>query len=67
MGDTDGDGYATATDMSDMKDVILKTKNLEGAKFKAADIDDTKKVTSTDLSDINRAILKLTELIYIKK
>ena len=66
MGDTSGDGEATPEDMSDIKDVILKEKKLEGAMFKAADIDDTKNVTSTDLSDINKTILKIIDLIFIK-
>ena len=67
MGDLDGNGLVTPTDLSDVNKIVLKVLKVEGAKFKAADIDDSQKITPSDLSDINKTILGVIKLIYTKK
>ena len=67
MGDLDGNGLVTATDLSTLNQTILKTTTIEGAVFKAADLDDNEKLTATDLSTINNTILKNITLTYDKK
>ncbi len=67
MGDLDGNGLVTPTDLSDVNKIVLKILKVEGAKFKAADIDDSQRITPSDLSDINKTVLKLIKLVYVKK
>lgn len=67
MGDLDGNGLVTVTDLSGVNQTILKTIKLEGAVFKAADLDDNNEITVTDLSGINQKILKVIEFRYDKK
>lgn len=64
MGDLDGNGKVTATDLSAVNQTVLKVVKIEGAVFKAADLDDNEKITATDLSTINQVILKILKLVY---
>lgn len=57
MGDLDGNGKVTPTDLSAMNHVILKTVTLENEYFIAADMDENGKVSATDLSEENRIII----------
>ena len=66
MGDLDGDGKVTPTDLSTLNQAVLKDIKLEGAFFKAADLDDNENLTPTDLSTINNTILKNIVLTYKK-
>ena len=66
MGDLDGNGKVTATDLSTLNQTVLQLIQLKGASFKAADLDDNEKITATDLSTENNAILKNITLIYTK-
>ena len=66
MGDLDGNGKVTATDLSALNQNILKVVKLEGAVFKAADLDDNNRITATDLSTENSVILKNITLTYVK-
>ena len=43
MGDLDGDGKVSAVDLSTLNQVLLKIIQINGAEFKAADLDDNKK------------------------
>ena len=67
MGDLDGNGKVTATDLSALNQAFLKIIKLEDAAFKAADLDDNNKLSATDLSTINNTILKNIILTYDKK
>ena len=67
MGDLNGDGIVTATDLSALNQTILKLTTIEGAVFMAADLDDNDKLTATDLSTINNAILGNIKLTYEKE
>lgn len=66
MGDTDGDGRNSATDLADIKHVILKTLTLEGPYFLAADQDDSGRITATDLASIRQVILHVFRFTYTK-
>ena len=66
MDDLDGNGSITATDLSMLNQAILKIKDLDTNKMKAADLDNNKKLTATDLSTINQAILGIITLTYTK-
>ena len=68
MGDLSGDGRTTAQDLATLNQAVLGMldKELEGAVFKAADIDDNMKLTATDLAAVNGSILKITPLTYKK-
>lgn len=66
MGDLDGDGLVTVTDLSGINQAILRTIEVKGAIFKAADLDDNNEITVTDLSGINQKILKTIEFSYNK-
>ena len=66
MGDLDGNGLVTATDLSTLNQTILKLTTIEGAVFMAADLDDNKKLTATDLSTVNNTILQNIVLTYDK-
>jgi hypothetical protein len=66
MGDLDGNGKVTATDLSTLNQTVLQLIQLKGASFKAADLDDNEKITATDLSTENNAILKNITLTYTK-
>lgn len=66
MGDTDGNGKITATDLSDLNQAILKVKTIsDKAVFKAFDLDDNEKLTATDLSTEIKAFFGM-KLIYNK-
>ena len=56
----------TPTDLSTLNQAVLKDIKLEGAFFKAADLDDNENLTPTDLSTINNTILKNIVLTYKK-
>ena len=56
-GDLDGNGKVTATDLSTLKQTIVRTINLENEYFIAADIDENGKISATDLSEENRIIV----------
>lgn len=66
MGDTDGNGRNTATDLADIKHVILRTLTLEGPYFLAADQDDSGKITATDLASIKQVLLRVFKFTYTK-
>lgn len=59
MGDLNGDGKVTATDLSTLNQTILKLVTLENEYKIAADLDENDKITATDLSTINKILLKL--------
>ena len=67
MGDLDGNGLVTVTDLSGINQAILKTIELKDAIFKAADLDDNNEITVTDLSGVNQTILKTIKLTYDKR
>lgn len=67
MGDLDGNGLVTVTDLSGINQAVLKVIKLEGAVFKAADLDDNNEITVTDLSGENQKILKVIDFKYDKK
>lgn len=67
MGDLDGNGLVTVTDLSGINQAVLKTIELKDAVFKAADLDDNNEITVTDLSGVNQTILKTIKLTYDKK
>ena len=66
MGDTDGDGRNSATDLADIKHVLLRTLTLDGPYFLAADQDESGKITATDLASIRQVILRLFKFTYTK-
>ena len=53
--------------MTGVQTCALPILKLEGAFFKAADLDDNERLTPTDLSTINNTILKNITLTYNKK
>ena len=57
MGDLDGNGKVTATDLSAENQTILKLITLEDEYFIAADIDENQTIGATDLSTINQMII----------
>lgn len=59
MGDLNGDGKVTATDLSTLNQTILKLVTLENEYKIAADLDENNQLTATDLSTINKILLKL--------
>ena len=66
MGDLDGDGYVTATDLSGTNQAVLELITLNEAQNLAADVDDDEDITATDLSAENQTALELIKLFYIK-
>lgn len=59
MGDLNGDGKVTATDLSTLNQTILKLVTLENEYKIAADLDENDNLTATDLSTINKMLLKI--------
>lgn len=59
MGDLNGDGKVTATDLSTLNQTILKLVTLENEYKIAADLDENNSLTATDLSTINKMLLKI--------
>ena len=59
VGDLDGNGKVTATDLSTLNKAILKTVTLEGEYKLAGDLDESGRITATDLSTINQMVLKI--------
>ena len=59
MGDLDGNGKITATDLSTLNQTILKTVTLEKEYKIAGDLDENEKITATDLSTLNKMLLKI--------
>lgn len=59
MGDLDGDGKVTATDLSTLNQTIQKLVTLENEYKIAADLDENDNLTATDLSTINKMLLKI--------
>ena len=59
MGDLDGNGKITATDLSTLNQTILKTVTLENEYKIAGDLDENDKITATDLSTLNKMLLKI--------
>ena len=58
MGDLNGDGKVTPTDLSTVNQLILKIVEL-GNEYKiAADLDENEDITVTDLSTINKVLLE---------
>lgn len=58
IGDIDGNGKVTATDLAAINQHILKDIELQNAQFLAADISDDKNITATDLAAMIQIILK---------
>ena len=58
IGDIDGNGKVTVTDLAAMNQHVLKDINLEGAQLLSADISDNQNITVTDLAAIISLILK---------
>ena len=52
MGDINGDGKVTITDIAKIKLHIIKKEILTGTKFIAADLNNDKELTITDLARI---------------
>lgn len=59
FGDTSGDGKISTIDYSKVKAHILKTKILEGAYYKAADISKDNRISTIDYSKIKAHIQKV--------
>ena len=59
MGDLNGDGKITATDLSTINQTILKLVTLENEYKIAADLDENDNLTATDLSTINQMVLRI--------
>ena len=59
MGDLDGNGKVTATDLSTLNQTILKMVTLENEYKIAGDLDENEKITATDLSTLNKMLLKI--------
>lgn len=59
MGDLDGSGTITATDLSTLNQTILKIVTLENEYKIAADLDENDNLTATDLSTLNQMLLKV--------
>lgn len=59
MGDLDGNGKITATDLSTLNQTILKIVTLENEYMIAGDLDENEKITATDLSTLNKMLLKI--------
>ena len=57
MGDLDGNGKVTATDLSTLNQTVLQTETLENEYKIAGDLDENEKITATDLSTLNQMIL----------
>ena len=57
MGDLDGNGKITATDLSTLNQTILKVITLENEYNIAADLDENERITATDLSTLNQMLL----------
>jgi hypothetical protein len=66
MGDADGNGKVTATDLSTVNQALLRKIELTGASFKAMDLDDNNRMSATDLSTINNTVLGKIKLTYVK-
>ena len=59
MGDLDGNGKITATDLSTLNQTIQKIVTLENEYMIAGDLDENEKITATDLSTLNKMLLKI--------
>ena len=59
MGDLDGNGKVTATDLSTLNQTILKMVTLENEYKIAGDLDENEKITATDLSTLNKMLLQI--------
>lgn len=64
-GDTSGKGKVTTTDLSVMKQQLIKEYNFTDERFLSLDISDDGKITATDLAAINQAYLKELDLATI--
>ncbi len=51
IGDIDGDGIVTASDLADTIKAVLSNFNLKEEQFKAIDMDEDKSITAADLAD----------------
>ena len=58
LGDLNGDGKITATDISMLNQTIIKKRVLSDIQEKAADLDFSGKISATDLSKINQAFMR---------
>lgn len=62
MGDVNGDGTISTTDVAKMKMHLIELRKLEGAYLYAANVDGDEEVTITDLSKIRKAFFGELEL-----
>ena len=59
IGDLDGNGEVTITDLSKMNQILLETVKLEENEYKlSADLDKNDKISVTDLSMLNKLIIE---------
>lgn len=59
IGDLDGDGRITATDLSTLNQTILKIVTLDEEYKIAGDLDESESITATDLSTLNKMVLEI--------
>lgn len=59
MGDLNGDGKITPTDLSTLNQTILEMIKLEDEYKVAGDLDENENITVTDLSTLNKMVLKI--------
>lgn len=59
IGDLNGDGKITATDLSTLNQTILKMLTLENEYKIAGDLDENDNITATDLSTLNKMALNI--------
>lgn len=64
MGDLDGNGKITATDLSALNQVVLKIITLENEYYIAADLDENEKISASDLSTENSIVLGIIDKLY---
>ena len=58
MGDLDGNGKITATDLAAINQTVLGEVELENEYALAGDFDENKKFTATDLAQLNQLLLE---------
>ena len=58
MGDLDGNGKITATDLAMINQTVLGETELENEYALAGDFDENKKFTATDLAQLNQILLE---------
>lgn len=62
LGDLDGNGKISVTDLSRLNQFVVGTISIENEFYKAADLDKSDKVSITDLSKLNQVIVGTSNL-----